>query len=536
MTYTSQRHLRAVVCLFLALLAGVVGLLAAPPAEAPASTTQAAFMMDDNLLLYGSDRQRYESLVKMKAFGVEGVRVTVLWSVIAENAMTGRRQAARFKGWDGATYPRLTWDRYDRLVQLCKAFGIAVLFNVTGPGPPWAHQHSPEPLSQLSYRPKPRAFYDFVRALGTRYSGTYRDENDGRSILPRVGLWSIWNEPNQGHTLTPQSEYNPIVKKVIPTAPIVYRQLVFAATAGLAATGHARDVIALGETAPLGKDEVGPRKQLRPKLFIREFFCIKPNGRPYTGLEAKARQCDRLRKHAPILASAWAHHPYTQRNPPNVRDPNPDSINTANLSELGSLLDTMARRTGKIRKGLPIVVTENAWQSRPPDPVDGISLAQQAEYLDMWEDMAYRNPRVAAVTWFLLRDVDPRNEYGSNIRLKWFTWQSGLLYRDGSPKPSLNAYVLPFSARYAGRNPDGSARISLWGQSKSTPKGTPVTIYVQYRLQGSARWVDSQPVAVSQAKNFFQVSRSAPGPAVWRAVHVVSPGVQIVSREVMVSF
>src|SRR5205085_11237628 len=98
-----------------------------------------------------------------------------LWSVVAQDAKKGRR-AKTFRGEDPATYPHQTWDRYDDLMQAADVYGIGVLMNVTGPGPEWAHQKTTDKLSAPAWKPKSLEYYKFVRALGKRYSGHYRDE------------------------------------------------------------------------------------------------------------------------------------------------------------------------------------------------------------------------------------------------------------------------------------------------------------------------------------------------------------------------
>jgi len=54
--------------------------------------------------------------------------------------------------------------------------GIGVYFTVTGPPPRWAQSTAPTRYSrdQAAWMPHPTDFYNFVKALGTRYSGRYR--------------------------------------------------------------------------------------------------------------------------------------------------------------------------------------------------------------------------------------------------------------------------------------------------------------------------------------------------------------------------
>src|SRR6059058_1952981 len=76
-----------------ALLIVAMAIVAIP---ARASDTQYSIMMDDDQLIYSGDAVRDAALHKMASAGVDIVRVTVLWSVVANGAKTGHRQHVRF--------------------------------------------------------------------------------------------------------------------------------------------------------------------------------------------------------------------------------------------------------------------------------------------------------------------------------------------------------------------------------------------------------------------------------------------------------
>jgi hypothetical protein len=503
--------------------------------SAQASQNQLSFMMDDALLLYRSDATREATLDLMKGLGVDGVRVVINWSVIAEKSRATPTARRRFRGDDSTTYtPLAIWDRYDRLVQGAAARGMVVLFSVTGPGPPWSRGAGGRGLPD-SYRPNVTEFYKFVKALGKRYSGTEAD-NHGRA-LPRVALWSLWNEPNQYQTLTPQSEFNRTAGRVIPTAPILYRSLVLAALRGLRETGHGRDFIFLGETAPLGSDKKGPREQLRPKEFIREFFCLRPNGGRYTGRQARARGCSAWNGNKNLPVVGWAHHPYTQRNHPTARSPHRNSLNMANIADLGPLMDLVARRTGILRPGMLVALTELGYQTMPPDVKYGIPLAKQSEFNNVADWLAYRNQRVILHTHFLLRDTEPLTRFRKNSAAYWSTWQSGLYFLDNRPKPSAFAYMMPLHVTVRRRQGAG-ARVNVWGQIRFLPDGTKDKVYLQYRPQGGLEWYNAPPaVEVTNSKGFWEIDTFQPAPGAWRAVWAGADGrTFLVSREVPVRY
>src|SRR5688572_9962800 len=87
----------------------------AVPATAQANRdAMFSIMMDDDQLLYRGDNARDAAMRRMKNLGVDYVRVTVLWSVVAEHAKTDRRGKKRkhFKADDPRTYPKGNWDKY----------------------------------------------------------------------------------------------------------------------------------------------------------------------------------------------------------------------------------------------------------------------------------------------------------------------------------------------------------------------------------------------------------------------------------------
>ena len=143
--------------------------------------------------------------------------------------------------------------------------------------------------------------------------------------------------------------------------------------------------------------------------------------------------------------TGYAHHPYTKMNPPNVPDKSPGAITIANIADLENLLD----KSGNVPPGLPILSTEFGYETNPPDKYVGIPLAKQADYIALGDYLTYLNPRVAGNTQFLLRDVPPLRKYPKTSRHYWFTYQSGLFFANGKPKPSALAYLFPFLAQSA---------------------------------------------------------------------------------------
>jgi hypothetical protein len=489
------------------LLIVVMGLAALP---ARAADDQWSIMMDDDLLLYSGDDARDAALHKMASAGVEMVRVTVLWSVVADHAKTGKRNRRRFARYGAANpkaYPKLNWDRYDRLVRATRSLGLVPYFDVTPPGPRWGHARAPrsQRANRRTWKPKAGQFAKFVTAVGKRFDGTYLDENDDHQRIPRVFVWALGNEPNQGGWLTPQWQHGKLA------SPRLYRALYFAGRRALEKTGHGGDAIFAGETAPLGSSQRSTRSPVRPKAFIRQLLCAR--GHTDGG-------CSIFDKYGPLQTTGWAHHPYTKRLAPTRRDPNRDSITLANLGELPSLLDQISAQTGHIAAGLPVFSTEFGYETNPPDRYAGISRAKQADYITLGDYLTYLNPRVEGNTQFLLRDVPPLRRYKKTSRHYWFTYQSGILTRSGKPKPSALAYIFPFLAQPSGT----PLTANVWGQLRFRPnnlaQGVQDQVQIQYKpADGSADWAPiGAPTTVTNARGYFTGRITAPARGSLRAV------------------
>jgi hypothetical protein len=517
-----------------ALLWVPIALRAAP---AHAGPYQVSIMMDDDSLVYRDDRTRDRTMAKMKSLGVDYVRVTVLWSVVALGAKPGH---GHFNPQVPSSYPVRNWDRYDGVVRSAQRLGLKVYLDVTGPGPSWSHETPPAADSRdaATWMPSSRAFYDFVRAVGTRYSGRYKARN--HQVLPRVNVWALWNEPNQGGWLTPQWAYNPSLHRVAPASPAIYRNLFLYGRKALDDTGHGHDFVMAGETAPLGGGGHGDRSPIAPKTFIRELFCMDPSGHAYTGSSAAARGCGAFDKFGPLRASAWAHHPYGKYSAPNKRDPNPDAITMANINDLPTLLDQAAAATHHVAAGMPIMSTEFGYETNPPDPYITTTLAQQADYINEGDFLAWSNPRVLGNTQFLLTDAAPLRQYPKTSRRYWFTYQSGLLFQNGKPKPALAAYLLPFVAvGPVGTDASGHHLYGLWGQLRfrphPLPSGTPRDyVQIQFQPSGSGTWTPlGAPIGVTNSQGFFGGGVAVPGHGSLRAVYFGAGG--HISRAVAVA-
>ncbi|HEX3873910.1 MAG TPA: hypothetical protein VHW26_07175 [Solirubrobacteraceae bacterium] len=496
---------------------------AATPAQA--SQNQISIMQDDDQLVNGSAARADHALRVMASLGVEYVRVTVLWSNVAQGVKPGKK----FNAKDPADYPHANWDRYDNLVQNANNDGIGVYLDVTGPGPSYTHTKAPKADKKYNaaWMPNATQFYRFVYAVGKRYSGTYHKETGAHQLLPRVSFWSLWNEPNQAGWLAPQSYRSPVTHTVIPYAPMAYRRLFLLGRQALTATGHDKDYIVAGETAPAGRGAPSVNDPLAPVEFIQQMLCVDPSNTPYTGIQATARGCSDFTKYGPIKASAWGHHPYTKAVPPETTPP-AGAITIDNLSTLTSLLDNLAVVTGHINSPLSVVLSEFGYETNPPDPFSGTSLTNQAAWINEGDFLAYADPRVVGMTQFQLVDAGPDKKHPSNSKAYWDTYQAGLETAAGHQKPAYQAYTLPLVTYSGGTDPaTGAPLTGFWGQLRFLPHSfvdltTPQTVQLMFEAIHTTTWVPvGPPVSVTNGHDFFTGSIPYPGPgtleATWAA-------------------
>ena len=140
-------------------------LLAALPSAASASLTQESMFQDDPLLVYGTQEQVEDTLNQLQAFGVDRIRVSVFWKILAP--ANDSRQKPNFDATDPAGYQQPVWERYDSLIRGALSRGILVNLNITSPIPRWAAGDPPASRQDLllNWGPEPRGVRE-VRAGG----------------------------------------------------------------------------------------------------------------------------------------------------------------------------------------------------------------------------------------------------------------------------------------------------------------------------------------------------------------------------------
>lgn len=515
------------------------------PHAARASTTQESIFQDDNMLIYEDPATLGATLDRLRAIGVDRLRVTIKWSAVAPAPLSTTKPAG-FDGSDPAAYPSGAWDRYDTLVDQATQRGLALDFNVTAPAPYWATQPSDRDDLRETFSPSAAEFGAFVKAVATRYSGSYvppaaaapatAPASDpvlptlpaartnlrqapaaaGAAPIGRVSFWTVWNEPNQPGWLTPQWVADPRnAAKFVETSPEIYRGLVDAAWSALQATGHGRDTILIGETAPKGQNTArGESRAIKPARFIRQLYCLDDHLQFLRGSDAQVRGCpvsDQARtmtqQHPALFqASGYAHHPYELTFSPSRPPTSSDDLTVGNLPVLSRLLRRIYQRYGQKPPGgghdVPLWLTEFGYQTRPPDPT-GVTLAQQAAYLDQAEYVTERDPQVRALSQFLL--VDDKPIAGADALARYgATFQTGLLTDAGKEKPSYAAYQLPLWIQHprvrAGRS------VALFGLVRPARNGTAPVVAVQARGRGATAYRTVRTVTGTAARGYVRAT------------------------------
>ena len=415
-----MRRLLIICCL--TLLAAPAGALAAPGQtvsfEAPRDVMDPA--------------TRDAALDEIAGFGTDALRVILYWKDVAPKPKSSSVPAITQD--DPAAYD---WAKYDAVVDAARARGLKVLLTVTGPVPRWAT------LSRRDQRtrPSPERFAQFMEAAGKHYGS-------------RVDVWSIWNEPNHPDFLRPQ------FFRGKPASGIWYRKLFLAGQRGLERAGLGGATVLMAETAPVGTSRV-----VAPIVFLNTALCV----------DRRSIRTGKVCKRLPT--DGYAHHPYTRRQGPFYTPAGRNDVTIGSLRRLTRALDRAAAR-GKVRKGLPIYLTEFGIQSLP-DPIYGVSQQRQAEYQAISERIAWTNPRVRWFSQYLLRDSLHKTTGPKFSRYPGF--ESGLRFDDGRPKLALKSFPVPLAALRSG------SRVTLWGLARPATGRTRAAIFVRGKRYRSVR-------------------------------------------------
>jgi hypothetical protein len=494
------------------------------PAAVTSSTSRSleSMFQDDGALLHGSQATVARTLDALRALGVDRLRITVLWAAIAPDAHS-RIPPKRFDAADPAAYPAAGWAPYDRVIRLARARGLAVDFDVSAPGPLWAMRPG-APSARLAnhYAPSAAAFAGFVEAAGRRYSGTYVPRGAG-TPLPRVSFWSVWNEPNQPGWLAPQRGRDGTIQSAR-----LYRGYVDAAVSALRRSGHrgdtlahgnntlrhGRDTILIGELAPEGVENTRPESPAPPIPFLDALYCVDANHQPLAGAAAARIGCPASGSRSAFVAAhpglfeatAFAHHPYSFFLAPGASMTDPNFVPLSDLGRLERALDAIFSAYS-VHRRIPLYLTEYGYETNPPNPLRGVSPATQAAYLDQATYMAWRDPRVRGLSQFELFDSPPDRAYPRGSVRYWSTFQTGLVYVKGAPKPSFYTYRLPI---FIPGPPVAGGEVTVWGMVRAAPGHSRRRARVQWQAAGERSWRTLAVVNTDNPTGAFTVRVTPP--------------------------
>ena len=463
-----------------------MALVALLPAAARAAGPETV-IQDDATLLYRSDAETREAVQRIRELGIDRVRVTAAWGVIAPASRSLQRP--RFNADDSRSYGTDGWARIDRVLREVQRAGLKPMLDLAFHAPRWAAGGK---RVDKTYRENPSVseYERFVRAAANRYRGNFPDPLRPGASLPAVRLWTTWNEPNHPSFLLPQWRRGR-GGRWVPSAPHVYRRLHEAAYSVLKLSTPSNRVL-IGGLAAVGGTR-GPRGRIAPLRFLRELACVDRRLR-----RLRVPECRGFR---PLRADGFSHHPYSIGVPPARASRQPDDVRIADLDRLDRLLGQLRRR-GRTARRLPIYITEFGYETNPPDPTRGVSLAKQVAYLAQGAFLAWRSPRVKMHAQFLLRDLPANPLIAATSPRRWHDYQSGLIEVGGRPKPAFEAFKLPLWGRSARRG------VFLFGQVR------PGSGRQQVRIErlGPAGW-QAAGAAVTDGSGYFTttVRRSAPG-------------------------
>jgi hypothetical protein len=293
-----------------------------------------------------------------------------------------------------------------------------------------------------------------------------------------VRYWQVWAEPNLSVHLAPQ--WIGTRHRLMPASPAIYRGLLNAFYTGVK-SAHPDNFVVTAGTGPFGDAPGG--KRMPPAQFVRELLCL--NGRALV-----PARCTN-----PAHFDALAHHPY-EVGSPFTRALNVDDVSGPDLGKLTRPLNKavrLGRALPRRHKGL--WVTEFSYDSNPPNP-KAISVAMQARWLEE-SFYVFWTQGVDTVVWYLIRDQAPIPDYAT-------AYESGVYFRDGTPKPSLRAFQFPFVVERSRRG-----GLTAWGKA-------PVAGVVQVEQQRGASWVGVGRASVA-AGGVFDVHLALKGHGKFRA-------------------
>lgn len=463
--------------------------LAAPPSRAATRTFHTILQDDDGALFSPARLPRFIHMLRW--LGVDELRVSAEWKLEAPDP-NGAIPPAGFVAADPRSYDASPGMRaLDRAVRAAARAGIGVIIDPAFSAPRWA-THNPLPLSLAGdplYNDEISVpeLATWEQMLALRYSGRYTPKGEAHP-LPRVGIFTLWNEPNQSGFLAPQWRDGE------PVSADWYRSLVVTATPLMEAASPGIRVL-IGNTSPTGAAPQAGNAGVPPLTFLRRLACVNAALQPIdTGSCAHFTE---------LPAGGYAQHTYEYDAPPWLPSGSPENAEMGDLARLQALLDALVRLHRIAPAARTIWITEQGYESNAQLPEQPWTEAQQAQLNADAEYEAWRDGDVAAFGQFLLRDtltaqtLALRRRTGNPRARIPGTWTTGLEREDGTPKPALAMFRAPVVARLLARepiddwlpsSPAGAAAelIEVWGHAR--PMHSRTLVIVQVSDDGLGDW------------------------------------------------
>jgi Cellulase (glycosyl hydrolase family 5) len=422
---------------FVALLLLAASLTSVTTAAQAAAPAALRFGYDDPLFASPESEVRERWLEQARDTSASIVRIDANWRSTAPES-----PPAGFDASNPAS-SAYDWETLDDAVRSAVDNGLAVMLTVHS-APRWAEGPGrPGTVEPGSWKPQPRAYEAFAKALATRYSGSFPDPLLPGEDLPRVRYFEAWNEPNLETYLSPQWEGNEWV------GASRYRGLLNAFYSGVK-TSQATATVIGGSLAPFGDPPGGERTP--PVLFLRSLLCL--HGGKLTPVSCPE----------PAHFDVLSDHPIAV-GPPAQSASSPLDVTTPDMGHLTTILEKAERDhlvLPRSKSKKPLWVTEFWYDTDPPDP-NGLSLATQARWYEQDLYSFWQQGAQVAIE-LQIRDAPPgKGGYA-------FSNQSGAYFLDGSPKPSATAFRFPLVAHRT-----GPFKVAVWGIA---PEGGKVKIQV----------------------------------------------------------
>lgn len=359
-------------------LTGIALATAAAAALAvPATGVGAVAALQDDVLATAPLSQIPSRLELVKQTKAKVTRVDILWQLVAPTPPANAADP-NDKAYD--------WSRLDAIFSGLAAANITPIVSTYGT-PDWAVAgiNNPHPVTLYNPNaPTTAAFGAFMKAVATRYSGTFTPAG-ATAPLPRVRHFEIWNEPNlkgffQFNGASNLSKYKGLVKAGYTNIKAANRNTIVIGGVG-------------GPRSSTGQGNIGAKVWL--------------NG---------------LVNDKSVKFDAYSQHIYPSRGPLFF------SKSYAKAFPTWASLDSILATLDKKKKGMKLYITEAGYTTEAtPFRKVKVSPAQQALFLkQLFNLKTVKSSRVAAVVWFNLQD---------NVN-----WPGGLLTAAGVKQPAYAAF------------------------------------------------------------------------------------------------